>query len=172
MKHWIRWSVFTGLMAYGMYYILLWIMPYIIMNSVLKKLDVKVNQISHSTPIDENFRTVVKPSPDLLYSVCGFDVSLGPVKVFAEIPKGTYFSISGFADNTDNFFALNNEQFQGEQAKIVLAAEDYTFGVQPSGKVIRVPSSTGIILFRSLIKDLDKVDELFDYQKKAACDPI
>ena len=57
---------------------------------------------------DENARAIVRPSPDLLYAGCAFDLADGPLRIQATVPRDTYWSLSMFAANTDNFFVVND----------------------------------------------------------------
>ena len=172
MKKWVSWLAPIIVLSCGLHLLELWLMPYGIMKIAAKKLSIKVNTVAHSEPIDATFRRVVSPSPDLLYSVCGFDVSQQPLKIIAAVPPETYFSISGFGSNTDNFFALNDQDFQSDQVEIILASRDFVLPDSINSKIIRSPSPTGIVLFRSLIKDTDKIDDLIHYQKQSSCTPI
>ncbi len=62
----------------------------------------KMNDIFHEQRITDRSRKVVRPSPNLIYSACGFDLSESPLRIKAIIPDDTYWSVSMFALNTDN----------------------------------------------------------------------
>lgn len=49
---------------------------------------------------------IVRPSPDLAYSICRFDTTTGPVSISAPIGEG-YGSLSIFNDQTDNVFVAD-----------------------------------------------------------------
>lgn len=49
---------------------------------------------------------IVRPSPDLAYSICRFDTTAGPVFVSAPAGEG-YGSLSIFNDQTDNVFVAD-----------------------------------------------------------------
>jgi len=70
--------------------------------------EVGPNHVKAAPLPDEGWRTVPMPSPDQLYAACAYDVSAGPVLVTADLPEG-YFSISGFSDDTDNFFVIDGQ---------------------------------------------------------------
>ena len=65
-------------------------------------------------------RGVVKPSPDLLYALCVYDLAKGPVVVSA-MPSADYWSVALYAGNTDNFFVLNDRQAAGKPVTLVIA---------------------------------------------------
>ena len=72
------------------------------------------NTIHFAKRPDETSRGVVRPSPDLLYSACPFDLSKGPLKITASVPHSTYWSVSGFDAATNNFFVRNDQQIAGK----------------------------------------------------------
>src|SRR5215207_9462863 len=77
--------------------------PYLVMRIVRRVVRQPVNELFHMPPTTAESRSVVRPSPDLLYSACVYDVSRHALRIRATLP-GTYWSISFFANNTDNFF--------------------------------------------------------------------
>lgn len=124
---------------------------------------------------DASSRTIVRPSPDLLYTSCAFDVSERPLRITAPVPD-SYLSISGFAANTDNFFAINDAQVPAEpggrkRLDIVLAragARD----LPPGARVVTAPTTRGLILFRLLITRDDDVPALQELQALQSCRPL
>src|SRR5260370_36720622 len=71
-----------------------------------------INTILHAPRPTSRSRGVVRPSPDLLYSICVYDLSSadGAVRVYAYDMPETYWSVSVFDANTDNFYVLNDRQ--------------------------------------------------------------
>src|SRR6201986_2629562 len=57
-------------------------------------------------------RGVVRPSPDLLYSICIYDLTAanGALRVSTHDMPDTYWSVSLFDADTNNFYALNDRQ--------------------------------------------------------------
>ena len=82
-----------------------------------------------------NSRDVIRPSPDLMYSGCGYDVTYDPLVINTDIPS-SYWSVSFFSQNTDNFATINEQNESGENLKI------YLFG--PNSKPSKV--SDGFIV--------------------------
>ena len=116
-------------------------------------------------------RTIVRPSPDLLYTSCAFDVSARPLRITSPVP-GSYVSISGFALNTDNFFAVNDAHAvtgpDGRKRLDVVIARDRMPPGIPGAKLVVAPTSRGLILFRTLITrdaDLPKLQALQAQQR-------
>ncbi|MEQ8771348.1 MAG: DUF1254 domain-containing protein, partial [Erythrobacter sp.] len=83
----------------------------------------------------------------------------------------TYWSLSTFASNTDNFFVVNDRQVKGGNIEIILAASDNA--ATPKGiPVVVAPSARGIVLFRSLITSEDSVVEIDALRRQANCEPL
>jgi uncharacterized membrane protein len=138
---------------------------------VLKTADLQMNTIAHSPPRTAETREVVKPSSDLLYSICFYDVSKTPLQISATVPD-TYRSISLYQNNTDNFFVKNDRQVEGEKVNFLLVGKDASDINAGNAEVIISPTDTGVILFRMLITDTAKLPELIRIQKKAHCGPL
>ena len=60
-----------------------------------------VNAFQERPLADADSRSIVRPSPDMMYSVCVVDVSNGPVRIRAPA-SAPYTSVSVFAANSDN----------------------------------------------------------------------
>jgi uncharacterized membrane protein len=128
--------------------------------------------VFHSPRVTVRSRDVVRPSPDLLYSACAFDLSEGPLEVTAPVPAGTYWSVSMFAVNTDNFFVINDRQLGTDRVKAVVVNEGDAAAVPEGYRVVESPSARGVVLFRMLIPDEESVDRLIKVQKQASCKPL
>ena len=123
---------------------------------------------------DAAARWVVRPSPDMLYTVCVFDISERPLRITAPV-QDSYVSVAGFAADTNNFFAINDSQLPAgpdgsKHFDVVLAkaaAPDL-----PAAPLIIPPSTRGLILFRSLIPSDADLQRLRQFQSEQRCDPL
>ena len=103
-------------------------------------------------------RSIVRPSPDLLYSVCVFDVSAGPVRVRANPGLPSYWSIALYAANSDNFFVLNDREAGAAPVDLWLVSEGpdpRDPAVPPGARVVVSPSTQGFLLMRVLTADYE-----------------
>jgi uncharacterized membrane protein len=116
-------------------------------------------------------RSVVRPSPDLLYSAASFDVSKAPLKISAQIPD-TYWSLSFYAANTDNFFVTNDRDLDSEKAEFLLVSPNAPVPESGHAKVVVAPTERGAVLIRLLITDESRVKELVRLQRLAVCEPV
>jgi len=116
-------------------------------------------------------RAIVRPSPDLLYSTCPYDLSRGPLLVWARVPHGTYWSVSAFAANTDNFFVRNDRQASKGEVRFVLLAPDAKAAPDANGAIrVRSPTTRGLVLIRTLINDDANLSEIDAERRQARCD--
>ncbi len=107
------------------------------------------NHMLHAPIVTAKARTIVRPSPDLLYSSCPFDLSGGPVLVDVAPVVAPYWSLSIFDDQTNAAFVRNNidAKGQGLRVAIALAGQRVPAGYQ----AVRVTGNRGIALIRILI---------------------
>ena len=140
--------------------LVVWATPRLIMNRVMNGPAAQAmnmrNQAAFLPETDASVRRVVMPSPDLLYSVCVFDVSAGPVRVRANPGLPSYWSIALYAANSDNFFVLNDRQAGASPVDLWLVSEGPSPrgpAVPPGARVVVSPSSQGFLLLRVLTSD-------------------
>lgn len=133
------------------------------------------NQAAYPPPVDASARSVVMPSPDLLYSVCAFDVRQGPVRISANPQLQSYWSIALYAANSDNFFVVNDRMAAGKPVNLWLVSEGANAGGQqpPAGaEVVVSPSPTGFLLMRVLSGDYAaEKDVLEPARRTLQCSP-
>jgi uncharacterized membrane protein len=123
--------------------------PYALMSVAMKRLGGDghaVNRWAHGPRTTERSRGVVRPSPDLAYSACVFDLSNGPVRVTAA-PWRDYWSVSVYAANSDNIFVANDRRYPRGVDLMLTRGKD---AAPPGVLTVRVPSERGIVLARRL----------------------
>ncbi len=172
MKKWILWTAILTL-AFGSIVNVLTVMaiPVVIMNQLLNKSfkDYAWNTMVHSSVVTENSRTVVRPSPDLLYSVCKYDISERPLRITVPVPP-TYVSVACYDTNTDNFFHINDREVMNNQIELVLVKKGSSHPDAGSAVVVEAPTSKGLVLVRMFIPSEDNLDDLIKVQKQARCE--
>ena len=130
------------------------------------------NAMRHAALPDHTSRNVVRPSPDQFYSACAYDLQRGPVVFEGAVPEDTYWSLSFFAHNTDNYFVANDRDLAGEAFRFVLVAKG---DAAPEGvgepQIVRSPSRTGVVLQRIFVDSWEKAAALDAQRKKTACRP-
>ena len=93
-------------------------------------------------------QTVVRPSPDLAYSLCLFDFTDGVEAIEIEAAAyGNYASVSLYDEQTDNFATLRGDgRGDGEPIALRLLPP----GTDTVDDSITAPSRKGIVLIRRL----------------------
>jgi uncharacterized membrane protein len=174
MKPWKSGLLGFGIIAVATYYAVLAGTPYLIMwrtiGGVARQAGGFNKPLATKLPTAAS-RSIVKPSPDLLYTACAFDIAAGPVLIGGS-PRETYWSMALYGSNTDNFFVVNDRQAQGEPVHIVLVTPDMRDRIPAKYKSLRIiepPSNKGIALFRYLVLDLQDLAATEQIQKTAVC---
>lgn len=135
-----------------------------------------INVALPSPRANSDARTVVRPSPDLLYTACVFDLRHGPLHITTPVPD-SYISVSGFGANSNNFFAVNDRNAvtdaEGHKHLDLVLSRDAETPVPRGARHIVAPSDRGLILFRTLITNEAALPVLQqDYQLQQHCDPL
>ena len=146
--------------------------PYVFMSGAMKRVSregTRINVWNHGPRVSQESRRVVRPSPDLAYSACVYDLSDGPVRVTAAA-WDDYMSVSAFAANSDNFFVINDRQAP-EGVDFVLVEE----GADPpadAAMVVESPTTRGIILQRRIAPTEERFALADAARKNDVCAPL
>jgi uncharacterized membrane protein len=167
-----RWGVFTLVVAALVHIGVVLYLPNIAMSKLASALEARgdVNAIQHAPRPDETSRGVVKPSPDLVYSICPYDVSVGPIRLTSPVPD-TYWSLSAFANDTENFLVINDVQAGANRVDLLLVAPDQNIENPENLPIMIAKTLTGVLLTRTLIPSDDKFSELNALRQQASCAP-
>ncbi len=103
-----------------------------------------------SPRITPQTQTVVRPSPDLAYAICLFDVSDGPVSISAPA-WDEYGSLSIFDEQTNNIYVTSLKASDAAPTRILVAKNRYSEpGGQANGVPIVMIGGEGLALVRRL----------------------
>jgi uncharacterized membrane protein len=106
-----------------------------------------VNAWRVSDRVTAQSRQIVRPSPDFAYSACVYDLSQGPV-VLRAAEWEPYWSLSLYAENTDNFYVIDDREADyGAEITLVRAGRPHP---DDAATVVESPSRRGIALIRRL----------------------
>ncbi len=179
MKKLLFWLLGTGLIASAAFHIAGQLMPKVIMQKAMTNLATEYkatpNAFFHSAPITAENQRIVRPSPDLAYSICLFDVSNGPVEV--RVPKAAnYLSVAFYDTGTNNFFHMNDSEMDAEGATIIINPSNtdttpLTPVAYPGGRNVLTPTKTGLVLVRRVITDQDDWVPIEEERKQMSCAP-
>ena len=168
----IKWTIFVMSLTAMVHIAVVLYLPSLAMSRLNAKLvDVRGANVALPSPRpDADARTVVMPSPDLLYSICAYDVSEGPLRITSPVPN-SYWSLSVYADNTDNFLVINDAQAGGLEVDLILADAGAVVDNPERMPVINAKTPTGVVLMRSLITSEDDLAYLDALRRQARCAP-
>ena len=113
---------------------------------------------------------VVRPSPDLAYSSCPYDLSAGPVAIDVTPVPGRYSSLSIFDAATDVIFVRNDVEAGGKPYRIIVARDGQA--VPAGSEVVRTSHDRGIALIRLLLKDPGEITGLDAVRRQSSCAPV
>ncbi|MGF1457046.1 MAG: DUF1254 domain-containing protein [Alphaproteobacteria bacterium] len=170
----LRWTVFTLLLAAAIHVSAVHFLPISIVSTAHSRIVAisGANTMTHGPRVDETARQVVRPSPDLLYSICAFDLSDGPVRITAPVPEGTYTSLSLYDLDSTNFFAQNDRTVPFGRFDLTLLPPASGSSSTADAAEVVAPRSKGIVLFRTLITDETAFGRLDAARRQATCAPV
>jgi uncharacterized membrane protein len=169
-RGWAGWIALTLVVAGLVHAGSLYALPYFAMDRALSILGDR-NVMHHLARADANSRGVVRPSPDLLYSACPYDLKKGPLEVRATVPHDTYWSISAFDDDTNNWYVLDDRGTDSGKLDLVIQPPDRDKEVAATAHrlVVTSPTRRGLILIRTLINDEDRFAAIDRTRRLATC---
>lgn len=147
-----------------------WYLPRFIMGVAMDRLAAAggVNAFIERPLADADSRDIVRPSPDLMYSVCVVDVSAGPVRIRAPA-SAPYSSVSVFAANSDNIFVMNDRALApGADFDIWVGKPRQKVPVSAPSAILR--SERGIVLIRRVVTDAEQAKALDALRREARCE--
>ncbi len=147
--------------------------PFAIMHVVTGKMSqgrTAINRFVFGERTTQKSRNVVRPSPDLAYSSCVYDLADGPLLVTAApSPDNGYVSISVFDARTDNIAVFDTSQFP-QGIRFVLARKGQ---VAPVGyPVVQANYDTGVILDRRLAPTAETFAAVDQARRLDKCEPV
>lgn len=151
MKRWILPLVLGAICALLAWQTTLSLMPRALMALAVRRVASVggINKMTHGPLVTAKSRAIVRPSPDLLYSSCPFDVSAGPVLIDVAPVDAPYWSLSVFDSETNVAFVANNLDAAGAPLHIALVRPGQA---APTGyRAITPNGHRGVALVRILI---------------------
>jgi len=175
MRRWFVNVAAFALIAVATHFIVFGGTPYLIMSRLMTQTAARGGGYNAAVSTGQlptaASRAVVRPSPDLLYTACAFDIGDGPVLI-GGTPSQAYWSVALYASNTDNFFVLDDRAANGKAAFVVLSSREMLARIPPEYKSLRVvepPSAKGLLLFRFLVLDDSDLASAREMQQSVVC---
>lgn len=152
MRRWVLPLLVGAGAAFGAYHAALVHTPRFLMGAAVSRIAAGgMNRMTHAPIATDRSRAIVRPSPDLAYSSCPFDLSNGPVEVTIPPIPSPYWSLSVFNARTDVALVRNNRDTGGRGMRVVIANRGQP--TMPGAPVLLVDGHRGIALLRVLVED-------------------
>lgn len=168
MRNWLGPLAFGLIVAAATAYAAIWAIPYGLMNIAIDRLGQGgINTMSYGNLATPERQPVVRPSPDLAYSSCPYDLSEGPIAIDVTPVPGRYTSLSIFDAATDVIFVRNDVEADGKPFRIIVARSGQA--VPKGADVVRTNHDHGIALIRLLLKDPAEIGALDAVRRQSSC---
>jgi uncharacterized membrane protein len=168
------WIAATLAIALVVHYATLYAIPRRIMAITITRMGAPNTMSFRKLPTAAS-RGVVRPSPDILYAACPYDLSAGPLRVTASVPHSTYWSISAFDAATNNFFVRDDRQVTDGSFELVLMRHGQPMPPLdnvPDRSLVFAPSQRGLILIRTVVDDDKNLPALEGLLQRARCESV
>ncbi len=171
MRRWLIPLIVGLVLAFLAYRAVLVGTPGGLMRIALSRLDKGgVNHFTHAPMATDKSRIIVRPSPDLAYSACPFDLSKGPVAIEVAPAPAPYWSLSVFDGHTDTAFVRNNRDTGGGPIRAVLVRSGQR---APAGaETVRVATDRGVALVRMRVEGREDFAAIDAARRKSRCGGI
>lgn len=167
-KRWVMFSIWFVIVTAITVPVSSLLTPYVVMAGVTLVLDTKLdkNAMMHAEVPDHTNDMVVMTSPDLLYSLCVYDLSDTDLKITSQVPD-SYWSVSFFGADTMNYFSMNDRQVEGAYFSRVLTTNPENTGPE----YIQAPTDTGAVIIRIGFNP-SSLAQLRPIQLTGRCEPV
>ncbi|QLC24510.1 DUF1254 domain-containing protein [Parasphingopyxis algicola] len=168
----IGWIVFVAAVAMLAYWTATALIPGTMMHLAMGRLEQNagVNTMGHAPLSTAERRIIVRPSPDLAYSTCLFDLAEGPVEITVAPIGAPYWSLSVYDERTNAVFVRNDRDANGGPLRIALARAGQAV---PDGlETVRLSSDRGLALVRILVPERDAFAAIDTDRRSAGCAPL
>lgn len=168
MRNWLGPLAFGLIVAAVTAYAAIWAIPYGLMSVAIERLGQGgVNAMSYGNLANPDRQPVVRPSPDLAYSSCPYNISEGPIAIDVAPVPGRYTSLSIFDAATDVIFVRNDVDAGGKPFRIIVARAGQA--IPKGAEVVRTNHDRGIALIRILLKDPMEMGALDAVRRQSSC---
>jgi len=146
--------------------------PSFIMSAAMQRISQRgahLNAWSHARRVDETARGVVRPSPDLAYSACVYDLSDGPVRIHLARWRD-YQSLSLYGADTDNYFVTSDREQRGDIDIVLIRAGKRAPATD--AQIVESPGARGVAIARRLAPTPDSFAAADAARQSDVCAPL
>ncbi|MDO8423385.1 MAG: DUF1254 domain-containing protein [Parvibaculum sp.] len=175
MSAFVKFALSSLVLAAIVYTAALFALPSAIMSVAISKIGQggANNVFIHSPLPTSEARGVVRPSPDLAYSVCIIDLSKGPMHISVPL-TAPYTSVALYATNTDNYFVRNDRDTGGKSLDVIVVAPgaEKPAAIPEGAELVEAPSAKGLVLVRRVVESADAFAAIDETRKSSVCAPL
>lgn len=168
----VRWTgpLVTGaLVAVATCYLAIAFTPDLLMGAAVRRVAAGgFNRFTHAPLATAASRQIVRPSPDLAYSACPYDISRGSLLIHAAPVAAPYWSLSIFDTRTNAVFVRNGDQARGKPFAVAVTHAGRS--VPPGYQRVEVSGDRGIALVRILVADRTGFPRLDAARRATVCE--
>jgi uncharacterized membrane protein len=169
IRRWLGPLIVAALLGTAAWHLMLAMTPDMLMRVALDRVS-KVggpNRFAHAPLATAASRAIVRPSPDLAYSSCPFDLSKGPLLIDAVPVPSPYWSLSIFDTHTNVALVRNGIKAAYKPFRIAVLASGQS---APAGyEAVHVDGTRGIALIRILIDDRARFSAIDQERRATTC---
>ena len=169
IRRWFGPVLLAALLGAAAWQATLWVTPDALMRLALDRVSNVggPNSFTHTPLATAASRTIVRPSPDLAYSSCPFDLSKGPLLIDAVPVLAPYWSLSIFDTHTNVALVRNVIKAAHKPFRIAVLASGQS---APAGyEPVRVDGTRGIALIRILTDDRARFPAIDEERRATTC---
>ncbi|HEY4344182.1 MAG TPA: DUF1254 domain-containing protein [Parvibaculum sp.] len=175
MKRLVTFVVATFLLAAIVHVASVWAYPRVVMSVAMKKIggNHPANTFAHMPLPTDKARGIVRPSPDLAYSMCIIDVSKGPIRI--QVPlTAPYTSVSLYTTKTDNYFVRNDRDTGGKDLDLIVLARGASkpAGAPAGAEIVEAPTAKSLVLVRRAAESAAAYTAIDPIRAKSICAPF
>jgi len=166
IRQWIGPVILGGVLGLSAWHTTMVATPDVLMGLAVQRISAVggINQFTHAPLATAASRTIVRPSPDIAYSSCPFDLTQGPLLIDAVPVPAPYWSLSIFDSHTNVALVRNGQKADYRPFKLAVVAPGQT--TLAGYEAVHVDGTRGIALVRILI-DLPARFPAIDQERRA-----
>lgn len=170
MRPWILSLVWIVILSAIIHVAAVWAVPRVTMGQVLDGLSSEgVNVARRPVRADATLRKGGNPTPDILYTRCVYDVGGQGLMVEATVPN-SYWSMVVYGSDSRTFFMTDSIRSTGKVKVLIVSDDSFGNKTAPQGvTLLRVPTSRGLVLFRTLVDSEEAFPDLRYAQQQMTC---
>lgn len=177
----IIWLIVTLCLSAVFYHLILWIIPYYISYTTFKRMQKagrKKNVLVFRELNNADNCVIPEAIADSVMSGCYYDLTKTPLRITSCMPDDSYWSMSFYAYNTDNFFVINDLEVKekyGDSVTVVLVGPGQRYTPREDEVLVRSPSRSGYIIVRMMVtdtKDPEAIRRVTEVQRRALAEEV